>query len=146
MADIASRIFGHNRVPDTSFLSLLSSTLPLTHQQSCQNVRFTPGQILLVILPLRRARLPLQRWMTSYRPKIGTTGWNSSWTHKDTLTYKTAPQQSNLTSSYVFLNVTGGDTMVKVVKSSFKHQKPPSVMWHQPLYWQAAQTPVDPTV
>ena len=59
MADVTSRIFGQNLVPDTYFLSLFSSTPPLSQQKSWQNVRLMPYQILLVTLTLRGARLPL---------------------------------------------------------------------------------------
>ena len=98
-----------------------------------------PKHISLVTLTLRGMQLPLKWCMTSYRPKIGTTGWSSDRTYEDNPTYRTAPLQSNSTSSLVFLHITVGATTVEAVNLALKHQKPPSVMWHRPLSRKSTQ-------
>ena len=71
MADVASCIFGQNRVPDISFLSLFYYNLTLPQQQFWLHVRFTPKQILLMTLPLCEMRLPLKQWMSVTGQQLG---------------------------------------------------------------------------
>ena len=121
MADVASCSFGKNRVPDNFFLSYFSTAFPLPQQHSWKHVHLTIDMTLLMTLMLHGARLTLQQWMTSYKPKTGTTGWDYPHTRNNILTCRTAPSPSIITSSSVFLRGTGRDTTVG------------AVMWHKSL-------------
>jgi hypothetical protein len=146
MADVASRSFGQNRVPDTCFLAQFTNSFPLPQQQSWRHVHLMPETISLVTSTLHGKRLPLQQWMTGYKPKTGTTGWNSARMPDGTLTSKTAPPLSNNTSSSGLLHGTGEATTVEAFKLALKPQKPRSVTWPKPLSWQATPIPAAPTV
>ncbi len=74
MADVASRSFGQSRVPDASFLKQFTHTFPLPQPQSWKHVLLMPEEILLVTSTLCGTRLPLQQWMTGFKPRIGITG------------------------------------------------------------------------
>jgi hypothetical protein len=144
MADVASRSFGQNRVPDSCFLSHFTNLFPLPQQLSWRHVHLTPDRISLVTSTLLGTRLPLQQWMTGYKPKTGTTGWNSARTHAAIPTSKTVPPPSNSISSSVLLHGTGEATTVEAIKLVLNPQKPLSVTWPKPLSWQATPTPVAP--
>ena len=121
MADVASCSFGKNRVPDNFFLPCFSTTFPLPHQNYWKHVHLTIDMTLLMTLMLHGERLTLQQWITSYKPKTGTTGWDYPHTRNNILTCRTAPSPSIITSSSVFLRGTGRDTTVG------------AVMWHKSL-------------
>ena len=84
--------------------------------------------------------------MTSYMPTIRTTGRSSARTCEETPTYRTVTPHFNRTPYLVLMHGTGGTTTVKAIKLALKNQKPPYVTWHISLYFQAMQTPADPTV
>jgi hypothetical protein len=140
MADVASRSFGQNRVPDTCFLTQFTHTFPLPKQLSWKHVLLMPEKISLVTSTLRGTRLPLQQWMTGFKPKTGTTGWSTAPTLAATPTSKTAPPQSSNISSSVLLHGTGAATTVEAFKLALKPQKPRSVTWPKPLSWPAIPT------
>ena len=99
MDNVASHILEKNRVSNTFFLSHFSSTFHLPHQQSWIHVHLTPDTKFLVTLTLHGIYLLLQQWMNGYKPKTGTTVWNSDHTHNVTLTCRTAQSSSSSTSS-----------------------------------------------
>jgi hypothetical protein len=141
MADVASRSFGQNRVPDSCFLNQFSNTFPLPQQQSWRHVHLTQEKISLVTSTLGGQRLPLPQWMTGFRQTTGITGWNTARMHEGTHTSKTAPPPSSSTSSSVLLHGTGGATTVEAFKLALKPQKPRSVTWPKQLSWQDTPTP-----
>ena len=110
MINVASRNFRQNRVPDTFFLSHVTTNFPSPEQQYCRHVNLIPESILLVTLMIHGTRLLLQQWKNVYKKKTGTTGWNSDRTRNDALTCRTSPSPSYITSSSVLLHRTGDDT------------------------------------
>ncbi len=140
MADVASRSFGQNRVPDTCFLTQFTHTFPLPKQLSWKHVLLMPEKISLVTSTLRGTRLPLQQWMTGFKPKTGNTGWNTAQIPAATPTCKIAHQPSNNISSSVLLHGTGAATTVEAFRLALKPQKPRSVTWPKPLSWPAIPT------
>jgi len=144
MADVASRSFGQNRVPDSCFLSQFTNSFPLPQHKSWRHVHLTPETILLVTSTLHGTRLPLQQWMTGFKPRTGTTGWNSAPTPDETRTSKIALPPSNNISSLDLLHGTGEATTVAAFKLALKPQKPRSVTWHKPSSWLATPIPAAP--
>jgi hypothetical protein len=133
MADVASRSF--HIVWDASFLTHFSSLFPLPQSQSWTLVPLMPELISLVILTLGGQWLPLQRWMTNYRPKIGMHGWNSAPMRDKTHTSSASPNPFNSNSLSVSLQGCGAATMAEEIKSMLRPQKPPSVTYLKPSSW-----------
>jgi hypothetical protein len=99
MADVASRSYNTAAiVPDSPFLTHFNSLFPLPQKLSWQLVHLTPEMTSLVISTLGGKRLPLQQWMTSFKPKIGTPGSNSAPMRGATPTYLIPPSRSNNSS------------------------------------------------
>jgi hypothetical protein len=143
MADVASRSF--HLTCDTAFLTHFTARFPLPQQQSWQLVPLTPERTLLVTSTLAGKRLPLQQWMTAYRPKTGTTGSSSAARPAKTRTSSAAPNPFNKTSSSVSLQGSGAATTAEELKSKLKLLKPRSATWRKRSCWLDTETPVGPT-
>jgi hypothetical protein len=136
MADVASRSFNTpNLVNDALFLTHFISLFPLPQSQSWKLVHLMPEKISLVTSTLAGQRLPLQRWMTSSKPRTGTHGWSSARMPAKTRTSLAAVNPSNSSSLWVSLQGCGAVTTDEVVKSTLRPQKPPSVTYHKPSCW-----------
>ena len=102
MAYVTYHSFGKNHEPETFCLSHFYTTLPLQQKKYWRHVPLTPDMTSLVTSMLHGTWLPLQKWMTGYKPKNGKTGWNSARTSGETVTWRKDPPPPNSTSSSVF--------------------------------------------
>jgi anaerobic selenocysteine-containing dehydrogenase len=128
-----------------SYNTLLTFFPLPSQQQYWKHVHLMPETSSLVTLTLRGTQLPLQRWMTGFRPKAGTTGSSTAQTADETHTSRIAPPPSNNIYSSVLLHGTGAATMVEASKLALRPQKRRSVTWPKPLYWPDIPTHADPT-
>ena len=127
IAGVENSMANISRVSGTLFLSHFSNTFPLSQKKYWKHVHFISDMTSVVNFMLYGTRLPLQQWLTGYKPKNGTNGWNSACTRNGIITWRTAPPPYNSTSSSVLLHTTGGYNAVGSAKLALKHQKPRSI-------------------
>ncbi len=138
MADVSSRSF--HIVHDSAFLSHFNLSFPLPQQQSWKIVHLMPEPTSNVIPTLGGKRLPPPRWMSPYAPKIGKAGSSSAPTPTAIPTCNKPRNESSKTCSSVSLHGSGVVTSAADLKYRLKPQKPPSVTWRKPSYWQVTPT------
>jgi hypothetical protein len=140
MADVASRSFSETLLCDRAFLTHFTNRFPLPQRQSWRLAHLMPDRTLLVTSTLEGKRLPLPRWTTASKQRIGKHGSISAPMPVATHTSSTPQNRSNNNSSSVSLRGSGAATTAVDIKSSLKRLKPPSVTWHKPSCWMDTPT------